>query len=678
MPAPPSPDDAELARLLEDAGATLTPAELRALVAGVAAAPAGFDADAWMGLVASRVGDALRQALRALVAEMRAARDDGLGASPAPPERLAALRAELARRGLDGFIVPRADPHHSEYIPRDAERLQWLTGFTGSAGVAVVLADRAAVFVDGRYTLQVESQVNRDLFERRHVTDDPPHDWVAGHLARGGRLGYDPWLHTPDGLARYRTACAKAGGALVACDGNPLDAVWRDRPPAPLAPVVPHDERFAGAAAADKRARIAAGLREAGVGACVVSAPDSVAWLLNIRGGDVPCSPFPLGFAIVHDDARVDLFVDRRKLAPDLVRHLGPDVRLRAPDDLGPALDALVKGGQAVQADPAGTSAWVFERVAQAGGEVRRAADPCALPKACKTDTELAGTRAAHRRDGAALTRFLCWFAATAPRGELTEMAAAERLYALRAENEHYRGPSFPTIAGAGPNGAIVHYRASAESDRRIVPDTLLLLDSGGQYLDGTTDVTRTVAIGTPSAEQRRHFTAVLKGHIALAAARFPVGTTGIQLDTLARQALWRMGLDYDHGTGHGVGSYLGVHEGPQRISKLPNTVALRPGMIVSNEPGYYKTNAYGIRIENLVCVVEASDIAGAERDMLGFETLTLAPIDRALVVPDRLTAEEIAWLDAYHARVRETLSPLLDAETARWLAEVTRPVADG
>ncbi len=666
-------DQDALGRLLAEAGSPLSAAEVEALIDGVVAAPEGFDADAWMVLVAPQPGAGLRARLQALKDEARAAYDDGLEPGPAPPERLAALRAELAERGLSGFLVPRANEHHGEFLPRRAERLMWLTGFGGSAGTAVVLAETAAVFVDGRYTLQAEAQVDGDLFERRHVTDDPPHAWVAAHLGRGGKLGYDPWLLTADGLERYRAAGAKSEGELVACPANPIDAVWREQPPAPIAPVVAHELRFAGVSAADKRARVAAAIADAGASGCLISAPESIAWLLNIRGGDVPYCPLPLAFAIARASGRVELFVDRRKLAPGLAAHLGPHVAVRAPEELGPALDELAQTGQPVQADPSGTSAWVFERIARAGGKVLRAADPCAHPKACKNPVEIDGARAAHRRDGAALVRFLSWLEETAP--GVSELDAAERLYALRRDNELYRGPSFPTIAGAGPNGAIVHYQASEESNRRLDAGMLFLVDSGGQYLDGTTDVTRTVAVGAPTGEQRRRFTAVLKGHIALATARFPAGTTGSQIDALARRPLWRMGLDYDHGTGHGVGSYLGVHEGPQRISKIPSTVALEPGMICSNEPGYYKAGAYGIRIENLVCVVESPAVDGAEHKMLGFETLTMAPIDRTLTEPEMLSPSEIAWLDAYHAEVREILTPLLDDDTASWLAAATRPV---
>jgi len=405
----------------------------------------------------------------------------------------------------------------------------------------------------------------------------------------------------------------------------------------------------------------------------VLTMPESIAWLLNIRGGDVPHTPLPLSFAILRQDGSVTLFIDQRKLVPGLERHLGNAVTVMPPEGLGPALDTLAAEGGHIQADPATAACWVFDRLEAAGAKISRAADPCLLPKACKNPIEVDGTRAAHRRDGAALTRFLAWLAQEAPKGGLREMAASDRLEEIRRESQHFRDLSFPTISGAGSNGAIVHYRAMPESEKHLEPGTLYLLDSGAQYLDGTTDVTRTVAVGAPTEEMRDRFTRVLKGHIALAVARFPKGTTGTQLDAFARSALWQKGLDYDHGTGHGVGSYLGVHEGPQRISKGPNSQALLPGMIVSNEPGYYKTGAYGIRIENLVLVQPVED--AAEREMLGFETLTLAPIDRNLIDPSLLDQEEIAWLNAYHARVRETLTPLVDPETARWLANATQPI---
>ena len=663
--------DETLAALLTQAGVSRSPAEVRAIVAGVLAAPEPQDPDAWMVLVTERPSSDLANQLRALKADLAAA------TTPQPPDhaaRLKALREVLKRRELDGFIVPRGDEHQGEYVPPRAQRLAWLTGFTGSAGHAVVAAERAAIFVDGRYTLQVQAEVPAALYDYKHLIEDPLSAWAAEALPPGGRLGYDPWLHTVGWVEKARKELERAGLTLVPCADNPVDAVWADQPPPPLAPVVAHDTAFAGASAADKRARIADSLKSNGIGAAVLTQPDSIAWLLNLRGADVPCTPLPLSFAILSDDGSVDLFIDRRKLAPGVETHLGNQVAVRAPEDLGPALDALGRGGRKVLADPASTSAWIFDRLHVAGAKVERDPDPVALPKACKNEAELNGARAAHARDGAALVRFLHWLSKEAPKGTVTEIAAAEQLLSLRQTNERFRGLSFETISGSGPNGAIVHYRVSPDTDRRLEPGSLFLLDSGAQYLDGTTDVTRTIAIGTPTPEMRERFTQVLKGHIAVSTARFPRGTTGSQLDTLARLPLWVVGLDYDHGTGHGVGSFLSVHEGPQRISKVPNTIALQPGMILSNEPGYYKTGAYGIRIENLI-VVQPLDLPMAERPMLGFEVLTLVPIDRNLIEPALLTAEEIAWINAYHARVRDALAPALDAETATWLLDATSPI---
>ncbi len=667
--------DAALARLLARDASPYDVAGVTALVAGVlAAAPAAREGD-WAALVAPKPSTELRSALTALADQLAAA---PAAPAPGPAERLARLRAELARRSVHGFLVPRADEHQGEYVPLAAQRLAWLTGFTGSAGLAVVLPAAAAVFVDGRYTLQARAEIDPALYVQRHLTDEPASDWIAQSLKPGEILAYDPRLHTLGEVERFRSAAQKAGGSLKPLADNPLDAVWTDRPPLPLAPVVPHELRFAGESAEHKRQALAERLAADGVDAAVLTAPDSIAWLLNIRGGDVPHTPLPLGFAILERDGTVELFIDPRKLAPGLAEHLGNAVRLAPPADFGPALQRLGAARRRVQADPASAAAWVFDTLAAAGAELHRAADPCQLPKACKNATELDGTRRAHRRDGAALTRFLAWLAAKAAQGNLGEIAASDRLEELRREGELFRDLSFPTISGAGANGAIVHYRASPRSERRLEPGTLYLVDSGAQYLDGTTDVTRTVAIGAPAAEMRDRFTRVLKGHIALATCRFPNGTSGSQLDVLARRALWEAGLDYDHGTGHGVGSYLAVHEGPQRISKLPNSQPLLPGMIVSDEPGYYKTGAYGIRIENLVVVTPLGAAAGGERELLGFELLTLAPIDRALVEPALLNDAEIAWLDAYHARVRAEIAPLVDAATRSWLEAATRPLGEG
>ena len=590
-------------------------------------------------------------------------------------DRLSALRAHLAAGGLDGFLVPHADEHQNEFLPPRAERLAWLTGFTGSAGMAVVLTDQAAIFVDGRYTLQVRAQTDADLYSYHHLIDEPVPGWLEKNLDDGMRLGYDPWLHGVRGVERLRKACEKVGAELVPVDGNPIDAVWIDQPPPPQTPVVPHELRFAGRASADKRQDLAEKLAEDGVAAVVLTQPDSIAWLLNVRGNDVDHTPLPLSFAVLNADATVDWFVDPAKVSDELTAHLGNGVSRHAPDALGKALDRLGKAGSPVQACPDTAPSWVFDRLDGAGTDIRRAADPVTLPKAIKNDTELDGTRAAHRRDGAALTRFLAWLAATAPDGSVTEIAAVDKLADFRSNGELFRQLSFGTISGSGPNGAIVHYRVTPETDRALGSGELYLVDSGAQYLDGTTDVTRTVAIGTPTAEMRDRFTRVLKGHIAIATARFPVGTTGAQLDTLARQYLWQSGLDYDHGTGHGVGSYLGVHEGPQRISKAGTSQALQAGMIVSNEPGYYKEGAYGIRIENLVAVMSVERIEGAERDTLGFETLTLAPIDRACVEPSLLSDAERAWLDDYHARVLAEIGPLVDDDTRAWLAAATQPL---
>ncbi len=669
--------DSALAKLLDEAGSPYDVAAVRDLIAGVLAAPPRLERGDWTALVAPQVSPSLGEQLLALADRVAAEHSTDLRPAGASGTRLALLRAELARQGVQGFIVPRGDEHQGEYVPARAQRLAWLTGFTGSAGLAVVLPKAAAVFVDGRYTLQAAAEVDAALFVQRHVTEQPAADWIAETLKPGEVLAYDPWLHTVGEVERYRAAAEKAGGSLRALAGNPVDAIWSDQPPPPLAPVSAHALRFAGRGAEEKRRALAASLAKDRIDAVVLTAPDSIAWLLNIRGGDVPHTPLALSFAILHRDATVALFIDRRKLLPDVAEHLGNAVEIAPPAAFGAALDRLGAAGKHVQADPMTAAAWIFDRLTASAATIHRAADPCQLPKACKNPVELEGMRAAHRRDGAALTRFLAWLARGGSAGDLREIAVADQLEAFRRSGEHFRDLSFPTISGAGPNGAIVHYRASPQTERRLEPGTLYLVDSGAQYLDGTTDVTRTLAIGEPSTEMKDRFTRVLKGHIALATSRFPRGTTGSQLDALARRALWQVGLDYDHGTGHGVGSYLSVHEGPQRISKMPSTQPLLPGMVVSNEPGYYKTGAYGIRIENLVVVTALPRTDEAEREMLGFETLTLAPIDRRLVAPDLLASQEIAWLDAYHAQVREILTPLVDGATAAWLAEATRPLSD-
>ncbi len=590
--------------------------------------------------------------------------------------RLELLRARLAQDGLDGFVVPRTDEHQGEYVPPRAQRLAWISGFTGSAGLAVVLADKAALFVDGRYTVQAAQQSDAALFQPCHLGEEPPDGWVAGNLPKGGRLGLDPWLSSRNEVERFRRAAAQAGGTLVLVEQNPLDAVWPDQPAAPAEPVRPQPLEFAGRGSQEKRAEIGAALAHHGLAAAVLTLPDSIAWLLNVRGHDVERNPFALSFALLTQDGGVLWLIEPSKLTAEVREALDPGVEIRPPAGFGAALDALA--GQRVLVDPASAPAWVFQRLADAGAKVVEGDDPCQLPKAAKNAVEQAGARNAHRRDGAAVTRFLAWFAAEAPRGELTEMACAERLEAFRREDNLLRDLSFDTIAGSGPNGALPHYRVSAESDRRLQPGDLMVLDSGGQYLDGTTDITRTLLVGEASPEARDRYTRVLQGHIALATTRFPRGTTGSQLDAIARRPLWQAGLDYDHGTGHGVGSFLSVHEGPQRISKVANRTALLPGMILSNEPGYYKAGAYGIRIENLVIVVESAPGAGVaaeDRPMLGFDTITLAPIEKRLIEPRLLSPAEVAWLDAYHALVETELGPKLEGAARAFLAEACKPL---
>ena len=584
--------------------------------------------------------------------------------------RLAALREELARRKLTGFVVPRADQQQNEYVPPSEERLAWLTGFTGSAGLAVVLTQEAALFVDGRYTLQAAKQVDAKAWAVESLIDPPPESWVSAHLKAGDRLGFDPWLHTFAAAERLSAACTRAGAELVAVDSNPIDAVWQDRPQPPLAPVTVHSLQHAGVAEAEKLAQIRSEIGKLGVDALVLSDSHAVAWTFNIRGADVAHTPLPLSYALVPKDGRPTIFIDHRKLSNLTRDHLEQSADVREPDAMAPTLMALAKGGASIALDSATAADALGRLIAGAGGKPVRGNDPIALLKAVKNATEIKGTKTAHVRDAVALARFLAWVDREAPSGKLTEIDAVEALETFRRDTGALKDVSFPTISGTGPNGAIVHYRVTRKSNRRIAPGDLLLIDSGAQYEDGTTDVTRTMAVGEPTGEMRDRFTRVLRGHIAIARAVFPDGTTGAQLDTLARQHLWAAGVDFEHGTGHGVGSYLSVHEGPARISKL-GTTPLKRGMILSNEPGYYKTDGFGIRIENLELVV-AADIKGAEKPMNAFETLTLAPIDRRLIDVAMLSKDELDWLNAYHARVRAEVRPALDEATRAWLDQAT------
>lgn len=593
--------------------------------------------------------------------------------------RLAALREQLKADRLDGFVVPICDEHMSEYVGEYAQRLGWLTGFGGSAGSAVVLSEEAAIFTDGRYTLQVREQVDGKNWQYVGVPETSIAAWLKDHAPEGGRIGYDPWVHTK-GWVESATKALKAKGAeLVAVSRNPIDAVWGDQPAKSNAHLVVHEDRYAGQNSAEKRAQIAEWLSANNLDSTVVAALDSVAWLLNVRGADVSRTPVALSFVLAHADGTADLFVAPEKVSDEVRAHLGNAVRLRTPEEFVPELKAMA--GKRIAVDPDRSVAAIFAALKDSGATIVEARDPTILPKAQKNPVEQSGHRAAQARDGAALTRFLHWLNQEAHKGELTELDAAAKLHEYREATGMLKDLSFDTISAAGPNGASPHYKVDEKSNRRIDPNSIYLVDSGGQYLDGTTDVTRTIWVGPgePTAEMKDRFTRVLKGHIAIALAVFPEGTRGAQLDTLARASLWQAGVDYAHGTGHGVGSFLAVHEGPQRIAKFSGGQAgtdepLCAGMIISNEPGYYKTGEYGIRIENLV-LVEDREIAGAEGRYFGFENLTWAPIDRTLVDFSMLTADELRWWNNYHARVLEVVGPQLEGDVLAWTQEACQPL---
>ena len=588
------------------------------------------------------------------------------------PVRLAALRAELTRRGLDGFVVPRADEHQNEYVPPAAERLAWLTGFTGSAGVAVVLAGEAAVFVDGRYTVQIRQQIDTGVFTPESLIDHPPEAWLGERLTDGQRIGFDPWLHTPAQVERLTRAVEAAGARLVAVDGNPIDAVWPDRPAMPKGAVTLHPEHLAGL---DRVAKLVAVRDKLGDGeTLLVSDPHAVAWLFNMRGADVGHTPLPMSYALVPKSGRPTLYVDGAKLSNSVRDTLEGSAEVADPAGLPAALEGLGREGRSLRFDAATVPHRLVEALKAAGGRAEVGADPIALMKASKSEAERQGARDAHRRDAAAFARFLHWFATEAPNGGQTEISCASALESFRRDTGALKDVSFPTIAGFGPHAAIPHYRVTTASNLPVGPG-VFLVDSGGQYEDGTTDITRTLCVGPPEPAFVDGFTRVLKGHIAIARAVFPPGTTGAQLDPFAREHLWRAGLDFDHGTGHGVGSYLSVHEGPQRIAKT-GTVPLAEGMILSNEPGLYRAGAWGIRIENLI-LVERRAIAGGERAMLGFETLTFAPIQRDLIRLDLLDRDEELWIDSYHAEVRAIVGPLVETDVRAWLEAATRPLRD-
>lgn len=592
-------------------------------------------------------------------------------------DRLKALREQLKRDRLDGFVVPLTDEHMSEYVGAYAQRLGWLTGFQGSAGTAVVLPQEAAIFTDGRYTLQVRQQVSAEDWEYVGVPATSVSGWLGAHAPDGGRIGYDPWLHTRAWVEEARKALAEKGAELVAVDTNPIDAVWPDKPAPSDATLAIQSDVAAGKSSPAKRAEIADWLAERKADAVVLSALDSIAWAFNIRGTDVSHTPVALAYAIVNADGTADLFVAPEKMNDAVRQHLGNAIRIHDRAAFAPALKGFA--GKRVAADPGSAVAAVFDALDAGGAKILALRDPVILAKAIKNPAEIAGQKAAQARDGAALSRFLKWFEETAPGGGLTEMSAADKLREFREATGVLKDLSFDTISATGPNGAIPHYKVTDESSLPIEPGQLYLVDSGGQYADGTTDVTRVMPVGEASDEMKDRFTRVLKGHIAIATAIFPDGTTGAQLDSFARRPLWEVGLDYGHGTGHGVGSYLSVHEGPQRIAQpyYPGGQSLEPlreGMFLSNEPGYYKAQEFGIRIENLVLVVKQL-ISGAEQQMLGFETLTFAPIERTLIKPSLLTVQELAWLNAYHAEVLRILGPQLGGDALAWLEAKCAPI---
>jgi len=672
--------DAHLEKLLQAAGETRPLSAIKDILRGVNAAPEDLgDANRWMRLVTTSTDVETKIQLAALKQTLAAEK------TPDVTDRLGTLRAEMKKRGIDGFFVPRADEFQGEYVPERADRLAWITGFTGSAGSAVVLNDSAAFFTDGRYTLQAREQVDAKDFEICSLSEDQPPaptitptEWIEKNLTSGMTFGIDPWVHTPQDMKKIKEAVEKAGGTLVLLQDNPLDAAWQNQPPAPLAPVVPHPMEYAGQESLEKRQNLAKALTAKDADAIAITLPEEICWLLNIRGGDVPCTPFALSYAIAHKDGSVDWFIDERKVTEETKKWIGADVRIHAPEDFSKAIEQLAADGKTIWLDPASAPVKAQDIITTAGGAVHAERSPLQLMKAKKNAVEIQGTINAHIRDGVAITRFLAALSEQGAAAKHDELSATQLLQDIRAGGDKFRGLSFDTISGAGGNGAIVHYRSTPETNKPLLAGPVYLVDSGAQYLDGTTDITRTIAVDTPTQEMKENFTRVLKGHIAVAMATFPEGTTGDKLDVKARAALKEVGLDYAHGTGHGVGSYLSVHEGPCGISPRATAVPLEPGMIISNEPGYYKEGAYGIRIETLVTVIETGDTNEDGKKMLGFKTLTLAPVDRNLIEPALMSEDELTWLNNYHAEVARTLLPLVekvDAKAAAFLKQATAPL---
>ena len=659
-----------LQTFLEETGETISLEDMISIVEGVNASALAANDNSWLDMV----GVERNEKLKLLLLELRKSYIQLNGPfTDAEPqiERIDLVREKMLEYDLDGLLVPRADEYQSEYLPACSERLKWLTGFDGSAAFAMILKSKAAIFTDGRYMLQIREQVDQNYFEIVNIADTSPIDWLKKLASDYDRIGFDPWLHTCYEIEQFTVGLKSKKIALVPLRVNPLDQLWTDRPLSPLAPIIPHPDVYSGESLSAKFNRMIDIMGENSEDAVIISSPESIAWLLNIRGSDVAKTPLPLSFLILHTRGKAELFVDQRKIITATKKHFGNLVSVFPTEEFGHSLDELVLQKNKIRLDPKFCPAWINSRIKTDASSISVGDDPTLILKAVKNETELRGARAAHKRDGAAFVRFLHWFSLNAVTEKLDEITVASKLEAFRAEDRLFRGLSFDTISGSGPNGAIVHYRVTEKSNRQIKLRDLYLVDSGAQYLDGTTDITRTIAVGDPGDEARNYFTRVLKGHIALATSKFPRGTTGSQLDALARMPLWAAGVDYDHGTGHGVGSYLGVHEGPQRISKSPNAVQLQPGMIISNEPGFYKEGAYGIRLENLV-IVQPETIENSNLEMLSFETITLAPFDITMINTSLLTDDEVQWLNAYHLRVRRELTPLLDSKDSDWLLKAT------
>ena len=661
-------------------GLEIDSSALKGFLAGIAATPDQLAECDWVELIAPNASSSLKNVLVSARDELAAHIESEFNAGPAPKDRVAKLRERLRASEFDGFVVPRADAFMGESVPVHSERLRWLTGFSGSAGVAVVLIDKAAIFVDGRYTLQIGNQVDPLIYDIFNISKMSPWTWSANNLRKGSRLAFDSWLITDTTRDNYQQKLIEIGAEFVSVEKNPIDAVWDNQPAPPLAPVTNHDIRFAGKSSREKRRFISSGLLQANQDAALITSPDSIAWMLNIRGGDVPNTPLALSFLVIFANEDVHWFIDKRKLLPEVAETLRKEIII---DDIGRIGHFLQEIGgklETVVVDKTVAPAYLVSVLQNSGVRVIKGNDPCSLPKACKNNIEVSGSRAAHIRDGVAMVNFLAWLDKMAPRGEVSEISACEKLKECRSRCDLIRDLSFRTISGAGANAAIVHYDVTPQTNKLLEPGDLYLIDSGAQYLDGTTDVTRTVYIegsdgGRPSCEKRDRFTRVLKGHIAVASAEFPVGTRGSQLDILGRLPLWKVGLDYDHGTGHGVGSYLCVHEGPHRISKVSGGVPLEAGMIISNEPGFYKSGEFGVRIENLVVVCNRDENGCGVGAWLGFDTLTCVPIDTRLVELSLLTSSEIEWLDNYHSVVRQLIEPMVDSETAQWLKSATQPL---